>query len=159
MKDISTYCKPKSVTDHLESVSSTPLISNCTTVSNSTPDTTLYKRKIKNVVSAEKEKKQTSCRYCQIHGNECHNDRYGTYLYRVCIDALKGDNYYGVKHDLETYENMFRQRYHVLAEFEAFKDHGDLELEYADEKKRELTECLKDGWYHKMRMDVGNGKF
>ena len=39
------------------------------------------------------------------------------------------------------------------------KDHGDLELEYADEKKRELTECLKDGWYHKMRMDVGNGKF
>ena len=133
----------------------------------------MYKRKIANVGSTEKEKKRTkkekkctkeekkhtSCRYCQIHSNVCHDERYGNYLYRVCIDALKGDSYYGVKHDLETYENMFCQRYHVLAEFEAFQDNGELELEYADEKKRELTECLKDGWFYKMRTDFTNGNF
>ena len=60
----------------------------------------------------------------------------------------------GVKTDVGSFDLMFKKRHHILAEFDAFEELGLLELEYADSKKRSLTECLKDGYHLKMISDI-----
>lgn len=159
-RKIDSYYKPGTITCHkdtksqISTNSSSSTYSKCSESRNITPDTN--KKNKKNLVT-NLQKKTNTCPYCRKDiSNGCHNSKYGLYLYQLCMKLYKDNKKSGVKHEIESYDLIFRQRYHILAEFDAYNEYGILELEYDNLKKRELTECLKEGYYHRMKNTILN---
>ena len=110
-------------------------------------DTTTPTQKTTNIqmVTPENKRKQVQCMYC---GNEyCHNQKFGKYLYQVCADWLGKNKKDGIKTEYDHVERLFRQRYHVLAEWDAFHLHNCDEFEQRSVHKTELPECIKHGYF------------
>ena len=96
-------------------------------------------------------KRGVPCLYC---GDlDCHNNKFGRYLYEVCAGLVqtKDDNNNAVKMETEHIETLFRQRYHVLAEWDAFRLHGCNDFEHRNTHKMELPECVKNGYFYSVQ--------
>ena len=105
-------------------------------------------------VACVTQKKRQGCVYCD--GRTCHNERYGLYLYQICIDLYR-DTSHGIKMECGMINCMFRQRYHILSEFHQFEEDGVLDLVKVDGKKRALPECVKNGYYTMLHNVMKNG--
>ena len=149
------YVKPQRVVSHINKVTAQRSIqdvhqsSNCEKAKITTPDNASHNKK--TVVTDSVEEMCSMCR-----SKECHNRKYGPYLYRLCLNIFDENANMGVKQEMESFTMMFGQRYHVLAEYESFQLNGMVELEYMDVKKRALPFCLKDGYFQKMKNDIQN---
>lgn len=94
-------------------------------------------------------KRKSECMYC---GNEnCHNKKFGKYLYLLCSDLLKKNKKAGVKTEVEHIEMLFRQRYHVLAEWDAYHLYQCEEFEQKNDRKMEMPECMKNGYFYSIQ--------
>ena len=99
----------------------------------------------KTVVTPNNNRKQVECLYC---GNtHCHNKKFGKYLHHVCIDMVRKNSKRGIKTEDKHVKKMFRQRYHVLAEWDAFHLHGCTDVQQSDTNKMEMPECIKNGFF------------
>ena len=65
------------------------------------------------------------------------------------MKMLRDEKKKGGEVNVDLLDKIFKQRYHILTEFESFwaTDGDTLELEYEDGQKRELTQCVRDGFY------------
>ena len=96
------------------------------------------------------------CVLCHNSIDNCHNSKFGHYLYSVGMKMYNDQKEKGDKIDVGMIDRMFSQRYHVLAECDAFNyyDHDTLELEYACGNKRQLPHCVKDGFHFKLMTEI-----
>ena len=56
-------------------------------------------------------------------------------------------------------DSLFCQCYHILAEFEEYDKDRVLDFVHLDGQKRDLLDCLKNGFYFRLEHSLKNGSF
>ena len=130
--------------------------SHCTSIGIRSPDHMKYHNKLTAVsVSPNiKKKRGTKCVYCE--NEHCHNKTHGKYLYSACCDLFEKNKKSGIKTEMESFEMIFCQRYHILAEAEEFELYGCTDFEHHNTNKMDLPECVKNGYFYKMKNVIKN---